>query len=177
MQELLEYRRRYIALRPVFRAIFNKFDRHLIGFIDASTFEGAPRRPCRGGVVYSRGVLRGQGWPPRFLGTRPPFARWSGRSRCCLQPCHPWLATGAPRDRCGGRSQSKPEDHKISWEEFINFAELDDHVPSNAADWEQCAPALPAGTRPMRPSRFRSPRRAAQRVGDVLGGGAIAIPN
>jgi hypothetical protein len=55
MQELLEYRRRYIALRPVFRAIFNKFDKHLIGFIDASTFEGAPRRPSGGEAALLTG--------------------------------------------------------------------------------------------------------------------------
>jgi hypothetical protein len=54
---------------------------------------------------------------------------------------------GAPRDCGDDRSQSKPEDHKISWEEFINFAELDDHVPSNAADWEQCGPAPPTAMR------------------------------
>ena len=38
--EGLTYRRRYIALRPVFRDIFNKFDKQMVGYIDASTYEG-----------------------------------------------------------------------------------------------------------------------------------------
>jgi hypothetical protein len=56
MQETLEYRRRYIALRPVHRAIFDKFDKHLTGFIDASTFEGAPRRSWHSGAQSTHGA-------------------------------------------------------------------------------------------------------------------------
>ena len=38
--------------------------------------------------------------------------------------------------------QSKGEGHKIPWDEFIAFAEKDDHIPTSAEDWEKFVEVL-----------------------------------
>ena len=38
--------------------------------------------------------------------------------------------------------QSKGAGHKIGWDEFIAFAENDDHIPTTAEDWEKIVEVL-----------------------------------
>lgn len=40
--------------------------------------------------------------------------------------------------------QSKGPGHKIGWDEFIAFAEQDDHIPSTAEEWEKIVEVLGA---------------------------------
>eukprot|EP01043_Picozoa_sp_COSAG02_P022798 COSAG02_NODE_1195_length_13940_cov_15.482407_11_plen_113_part_00 len=55
--------------------------------------------------------------------------------------------------------QSKGLGHKIGWDEFIAFAEHDDHIPSTAEEWEKivevlgaCCCSYPMYTQPLSPS-------------------------
>lgn len=40
--------------------------------------------------------------------------------------------------------QSKGPGHKIGWDEFIAFAEHDEHIPSTAEEWEKIVEVLGA---------------------------------
>lgn len=93
----------------------------MVGAIDASTYEGIAT------------TLFGHSQPVRTLvrHTNPP-------------PSHFRAKLIRPPNSQVWSLQSKGPGHKIGWDEFIAFAEHNDHIPSTAEEWEKIVEVLGA---------------------------------